>query len=76
MKNPTFELKPFVMSAIDYHEFGHFAEQLHANGFGKWKFKEVGFIDGAYRAVFWKEDTEKFYKKEIADLKDSFDDFE
>lgn len=76
MKKSTFELKPFLMSAVDYHDFRYFAGKLHDNGFGKWEYKEIGFVDGGYRAVFWREDTEKFYKKEIADLMDNFDEFE
>ena len=73
---PTFEYKPFIMSARDYHEFEEFATNLHDNHFGKWSFKELEFIDGAYRAVFWREDTKSMYEHEIKSLLNSFNHYE
>jgi len=45
---------PIVLTAHDYHYFDTYKDVLsEVLGKGKINYMEVGFVDGAYHAVYW-----------------------
>lgn len=62
LKSVARAIKPFVITAEDYHEFGMLQEQLWEAGFSDMNYEELG-CDGTYHALFFNGKRTKAIQK-------------